>query len=250
MPDVGDSPLLDVHIAAKSRVRNGADVPVIDELQFALDRGAITCLVGPSGCGKTTALRIIMGLDEAFEGWVRPPATHLRLGAVFQDPRLLPWRTIEANVRLAAPKIGADEVESLLTELGLEGWGKSFPGQLSLGMARRAALARALAVDPDLLILDEAFVSLDERSAEALRSVVFAAVARRRTTVLMVTHNMREALRYSDQLLVLAPRPTRVVKLMRLDRPYAERDAAWLETMRTTLEAAASFLDARTDTMD
>lgn len=244
MPDAGAPQLLEVEIAEKMRTRNGVRIEIIKGLRFALPRNAVTCLLGPSGCGKTTALRIVMGLDKAYEGHVSPEPGDLRIGVVFQDPRLLPWRTVEQNVRLAAPAIAAPALDALLDELGLADWRASGPNQLSLGMQRRVALARALAVDPDLLILDEAFVSLDERGAEELRTIVFAAVERRRATVLMVTHNVREALQYSDTILVLSPRPTFVAKKVELDREKRDRDAEWLASKRQKLlSAKTGFLE-------
>ena len=178
-----------------------------------------------------------MGLDRAYEGRVTPPIETLRLGVVFQDARLLPWRTVAQNVHLAAPAMAREALDALLAEVDLLEWRDHRPLQLSGGMARRVALARALAVDPDLLILDEAFVSLDERNAEALRAVVFGAVERRRATVLMVTHDVREALLVSDTILLLGPRPTKVTAELTMTVPRAQRDAAWLERERESLLA-------------
>jgi NitT/TauT family transport system ATP-binding protein len=244
MPDAGAPALLEVRITGKARMRQGVRVEIIKDLAFDLPRGEVTCLIGPSGCGKTTALRIVMGLDTAFEGRILPPSSGLRIGAVFQDPRLLPWRTVEQNVRLAAPRLSDAALAQLLEELGLSDWRRSTPHQLSLGMARRVALARALSVEPELLVLDEAFVSLDERSAEILRTVVFDAVERRRTTVLTVTHSVREALRNSDRILVLAPRPTHVLDTVVLSAARGARSAIWLTEQRAKLLALApAFLE-------
>ena len=245
MPDVGAQKLLEVSILGKARTRSGERIEVIKDLHFGLASHQVTCLLGPSGCGKTTALRIILGLDTDYRGAVAPAAADLRIGVVFQDPRLLPWRTIEQNVRLAAPDIGPAALAGLLEELGLAEWRRSRPNQLSLGMARRVALARALAVEPDLLVLDEAFVSLDERGADALRAVVFDAVSRRNATVLMVTHNVQEALRHSDTILVLAPRPTSVAGTIHLDHPRQDRDTAWIVGQQQKLFGQKTvFLDA------
>jgi ABC-type nitrate/sulfonate/bicarbonate transport system ATPase subunit len=239
MRDAGEPPLLDVNIASKRyRGAGRVDLDVIKDLRFSLRRGSVTCLLGPSGCGKTTALRIILGLDRRFEGAVMPSVDSFRLGVVFQDPRLLPWRTVEENIRLAAPSISPVDLEEILQSLGLAEWRTHRPGELSVGMARRAAVARALSVKPELLVLDEAFVSLDERGAGLLRHYVFGVARARGTAILMVTHNIEEALRHSDRILVLAPRPTHVLESFELETPLPARDAAWMETQRHRFEHA------------
>jgi NitT/TauT family transport system ATP-binding protein len=237
MRDAGEPPLLEVNIANKRyRGAGRVDLEVIKDLRFSLRRGAVTCLIGPSGCGKTTALRIILGLDRRFEGAVTPPVDSLKLGVVFQDPRLLPWRTVEENIRLAAPSISPSDLEEILRSLGLSEWRTHRPGELSVGMARRAAVARALSVKPELLVLDEAFVSLDERGASLLRHYVFGEARAHGTAILMVTHNIEEALRHSDRILVLAPRPTHVLETFEFETPLPARDAAWMETQRRRFE--------------
>jgi ABC-type nitrate/sulfonate/bicarbonate transport system ATPase subunit len=166
----------------------------LGELAFGLKSGEVVALVGPSGCGKTTLLRIILGLDHDFQGRVALPAAG-RLGMVFQEPRLLAWRTVEQNVRLAAPRMSDDELAALFEMLELTAHRNHYPGELSLGLARRVALARAFAVDPDLLLLDEPFVSLDAELALAL----------------LVTHNLDEAIGLADRLLFLSPSPARIL---------------------------------------
>ena len=183
---------------------------MLGELAFSLGNGEVAALVGPSGCGKTTLLRIIAGLDSDFEGSVALPA-HGMLGMVFQEPRLLPWRTVEQNVRLAAPQATDAALGTLFQALGLTAHRDHFPGELSLGLARRVALARAFAVEPDLLLLDEPFVSLDDALAARLRDELADLVNRRPITTLLVTHNVEEAIGLADRLLLLSLSPARVL---------------------------------------
>ena len=188
-------------------------------------------LVGPSGCGKTTLLRIIAGLDSDFEGSVALPA-HGMLGMVFQEPRLLPWRTVEQNVRLAAPQATDAALDTLFQALGLTAHRDHFPGELSLGLARRVALARAFAVEPDLLLLDEPFVSLDDALAARLRDELADLVNRRPITTLLVTHNVEEAIGLADRLLLLSLSPARVLADVPVTRPRTPRTPQELAAMR------------------
>ena len=237
MLDVGALRLLEAHIAAKIYVRpDGQAMEAVRDLSLTVRRGEFLCLLGPSGCGKTTTLRILTGLDRAFEGTLVPDPGALSIGIAFQEPRLLPWRTVEENIRLVLPKARRQiELSGLLASMGLTGREGAFPGELSLGLARRVSLARALAVEPELLVLDEPFVSLDERAAAELRRYVAAAAQRQGMSVLMVTHNVREALLLADRLVVLAPRPTRVVGEVALAEQAAERNLAWIEHQRQAL---------------
>ncbi len=204
--------MLDVEIARKAVPARGGPRTVIEGLRLTLAREEIVALVGPSGCGKTTLLRIIGGLDTRYEGaitWaegVRP-----RIGTVFQEPRLLPWRTVRQNIALVRPPNPA-EAESLLALLGLAPYADLHPPALSLGMARRAAIARAFAVEPTLLLLDEPFVSLDPAMAEQGRAVLATAWRTRRCAALLVTHDLAEAASLADRILLLSEGPARVVR--------------------------------------
>jgi len=202
---------------------------VIQQIAFTLRHGEMVAFVGPSGCGKTTMLRIIAGLDHDYEGTVvRPPGT---LGVVFQEPRLLPWRTVEENVRLVAPKADDAKLTALFAALELAAHRGHFPGELSLGLARRVALARAFAVEPSLLILDEPFASLDAALAARLRDELAMLVERSPVTTLLVTHDVDEAVRLADRLIVLSPRPARILANLAIPaaRPRSEADVMGLK---------------------
>ncbi|MFN3548404.1 MAG: ABC transporter ATP-binding protein [Mesorhizobium sp.] len=217
--------MLEIDIASKSYpTAGGPPLLAIEWLRFSVPDGAFACLVGPSGCGKTTCLRILSGLERDFDGRFSLPGGEPRIGFAFQEPRLLPWRTVEENVRLAQPPaLRGRPLRDLFARLGLAGFERFYPGELSLGLARRAALARAFAVEPGLLLLDEPFVSLDEATASDLRALLLDVWQARPTTALMVTHNLREAVQLADRIIVLSGRPghvrgEHVIDIARTDR--------------------------------
>jgi len=219
MPLAGGPGQLDVSIQEKAyRTASGGRHVVLRDLAFRLPAGSVGALVGPSGCGKTTLLRIITGIDADYAGKVVLP-DHGTLGMVFQEPRLLPWRTVEQNVRLGAPLASDAELDALFMVLGLGNHRNHFPGELSLGLARRVALARAFAVKPDLLVLDEPFVSLDAALAASLQAELAALVSSRRATTLLVTHNIDEAIGLADRLFLLSASPAHVVADVPIARP-------------------------------
>jgi len=228
---------LDVAIARKVYRRDADEVVALDDLRFLVPPGQLACVVGPSGCGKTTLLQIIAGLDRAFEGRVRRPEGK-RLGMVFQTPRLMPWLSVRDNVRLALDPSPTREgrAEELLREMQLGPSLDAFPAQLSGGQQRRVALARAFVNDPDLLLLDEPFQSLDAPTAQHLRELLLALWARKRPTILFVTHDLREALSLGDRVLFLSRGPGRVVLDLPLDLPRPRSpDGAAVEAARKRL---------------
>ncbi len=217
---------LSVDIAEKTfRSAQGVSVTAIRDLAFEVRQGEFACLLGPSGCGKTTTLRILLGLDRDFSGSFRlPEGGATRIAAVFQEPVLLPWRTVEQNVRLGLPKAErGKDLDPLFDSLGLSGMRSLYPSELSLGLARRAALARAFATEPAVLLLDEPFVSLDENTATRLRHLLLSVWSAKPTTALMVTHNLREALMLSDRIVVLSPRPAHVIGVFDVRLPREHR---------------------------
>jgi NitT/TauT family transport system ATP-binding protein len=204
--------------------------PILGPVHFSVSAGEVVALCGPSGCGKTTLLSIIAGLDRQYEGrlsWA--PAA--RFGIVFQTPRLLPWRTALENVALGLPRDPAKAqalAPGLLAEVGLAEAGALYPSQLSLGMAHRVALARALIGTPDLLLLDEALASLDGETAATIHTCLRDRVVGSGMAVLMVTHDRRDASAMADRLLLLGGKPTSVIDQQRVVRgavtpPFASR---------------------------
>ncbi len=203
----GVDPPLSVRIQGKSfREPSGTSRGVLQDVAFDAAPGEILTLFGPSGTGKTTTLRIVLGLDQDFAGSVRRPPG--RVGAVFQEPLLLPWLTVADNIRLVVlPGDPTPDVNALLDEVGLPDAGGRMPRELSLGMARRAALARALAVSPGLLVLDEPFASLDAGLGAQLARVVAERARRNGALVLLATHDLDQALAITGRVLVLSGQP-------------------------------------------
>ena len=234
MHPAGASALLEVSIARKAYVAaSGERIDVIRNVSFALRDGEVAAFVGPSGCGKTTMLRIIAGIDTNFEGTIaRPPGT---LGMVFQEPRLLPWRTVDQNVRVVAPEADDAKLAALFALLELTAHRSHFPGELSLGLARRVALARAFAVEPSLLILDEPFASLDAALAARLRDELAMLVDRNPVTTLLVTHDIDEALRLADRLFVLSVRPTHILADIPIPGTRAARSEADIASFKADI---------------
>jgi ABC-type nitrate/sulfonate/bicarbonate transport system ATPase subunit len=241
MSPAGASSRLELHIKQKSyRTAAGERLHVLGELSIVLAKGEVAALVGPSGCGKTTLLRIITGLDRDFEGAVSLPV-NCKLGVVFQEPRLLPWRTVEENIRLIAPQASARSLKTLFATLGLAEHRQHYPGALSLGQARRVALARAFAIEPDLLILDEPFVSLDAALADRLRGELTELVSRRCVTTLVVTHNIEEAIGLADRVFLLSPSPAHVLADVPIDHPRKPRSA---DEIAATANRIRRFVDS------
>jgi NitT/TauT family transport system ATP-binding protein len=231
----GATSQFDIRIEDKTYTgADGTPVPAIRDLVLEVSPQSMTVLMGPSGCGKTTLLRILAGLDPNFTGTVHVPE-NARIGVMFQEPRLLPWRTVRQNIQIVAEDLTNAELEQLAASVEIADKLPRYPQELSLGLARRVALARAFAPRPDLLLLDEPFVSLDERTADRLRRLLLEVWSARPTTAILVTHNAREAILLADQLVLLAPRPTHVVAVVPISVPQAERDPATVEEIYADL---------------
>jgi ABC-type nitrate/sulfonate/bicarbonate transport system ATPase subunit len=208
--------MIDINIEHKSYPAQGrANLhDAIQDFNLTLTAGEFVCLVGPSGCGKTTLLNIIAELDNDYTGAIRfnNPSTYAKIGYVFQNPRLLPWRTVRENIELALDEgIAASSIDSLLEVMQLKKFEHVYPERLSLGMSRRVAIIRAFANNPELLLMDEPFVSLDAMTARQVRELLARLWQQRPHTVLFVTHDLREAIELADRIVFLTAAPMRVI---------------------------------------
>jgi NitT/TauT family transport system ATP-binding protein len=205
-----------VTLAGVSKVygRGAAAVPALDQVSLAAEPGEFTCLIGASGCGKSTLLNLVAGLDQPTSGEISVGG---RVALMFQEPGLFPWLTAAGNVELALRARGVGKAErkqraaELLEAVHLAGFGKKRPHELSGGMRQRVALARALAQDADVLLMDEPFGALDAMTRDLLHDELDRVCEGRNLTVLFVTHNVREAVRLGDRVVMLSSRPGRVI---------------------------------------
>ena len=225
-------------MAVKLRVSGvGKDylIPVIQEVSFGVEAGEFVCLLGPNGCGKTTLLRILGGIEPATRGAVLldglpvvADARHERkVGMVFQEDRLLPWLSLRDNVALVLKPLGLprdgrrDKAMQYLRVAGLRGFEDYYPGRVSGGMRQRAAIARALAIEPDVLLMDEPFGALDAQNRRIMQDEVRRIWAETARTIVFVTHSIEEAAAIGTTLIMLSARPCRIRELIRNDHTVA-----------------------------
>lgn len=225
-------------------------LPVLDDVTLDIEPGEFVALLGPSGCGKSTLLRLLAGLEAPSEGKlgadkvriVGPDPSRL---LVFQDPTLYPWRSVRGNVALGLEAQGVDPQEAAartdrtLRLVGLEGFEQALPSELSGGMAQRAALARVLVNDPRLLLLDEPFGKLDSLTRMTLQTEILRLWRDAGFTVLLVTHDVEEALLLAQRIVVFSPRPARIVREVAVEEPYPRRrDNPALQSLRRDILAS------------
>jgi len=241
MQTAGAEKLLELKIDSKAYGTSpGASVEVLRDIALHLTVGSFVSLFGPSGCGKTSILRIAAGLDRDFRGerWIAPSA---RLGMVFQEPRLLAWRTVEDNIRIAMEAAAATgDIGEWLERFDLGPQRRQYAGELSLGQARRVALVRALSIAPNLLLLDEPLVSLDDSIAARLRGELRAVAESGKVGIVLVTHDLDEAVELSDRLLFLGERSARVILEREVSVPRSQRDRRTVSALAEELAALVS----------
>jgi NitT/TauT family transport system ATP-binding protein len=213
-----------ISLRGMSKSFKDGQLVALQDISFDVSPGEFVSLVGPSGCGKTTLLRLINGLITPDLGEVlvkgRPPVPNSDLAMVFQSARLLPWRTVAGNIDFVLSLRGmakAERVErvmALLGAVGLRDFAEAYPHELSGGMQQRVGLARALAVEPEVLLMDEPFAALDAMTRETLRGELLRMWSRRRMAVVFVTHDIDEAILLSQRVILLRPRPGRIEEIV------------------------------------
>ena len=244
--------MLELRHVSKSFTDRGRSVPALDDVSLVVPERQFVCIVGPSGSGKSTLLRMMMGLTPATSGevlWQGKPLTgvNLRSAMVFQSFALLPWLTVQGNVELGlqardlSPEEAHKRAASYLDKVGLDGYEEADPRELSGGMKQRAGIARALAVEPDLLLMDEPFAGLDALTSANLREEVLTLWADETLpvdTVVMVTHIIEEAVLMADRVIVLSSHPGRVAADLpiTLERPRNKRDEGFDQLVDSIFE--------------
>lgn len=241
--DDASTPLLELRNVTKEYIDdNGKSITVLNDIDLSVNYNEFISVVGPSGCGKSTLLRMIMGLERCTRGDILFKGQSMmggkvnpHMAMVFQSFGLFPWLTVIENVEFGLESMHIPKAQrrekslSIIQEVGLEGFEDAYPRELSGGMKQRVGIARALVIDPEILLMDEPFSSLDPLTAEALREEVLKVWSNKFTTpdvVIMVTHNVEEAVYLSDRIIILSHRPANVVKQVNIDipRPREKRD--------------------------
>lgn len=212
----------------KYKRKRQQDLQVLGSINFEIDRGEFVCIVGGSGCGKSTLLRLMSGLDPDYEGQIiigqeviKKPDK--RRGFVYQEHRLFPWLTVEKNIGFVMndkdPDIKKRKIREVLELVGLKGFENAYPKELSGGMAQRVNIARALVNEPEILFLDEPFGALDALTRIQLQKELLAIRKKQKSTMLLVTHDIEEAVYLADRVIVLANRPAKILDIIEIDLP-------------------------------
>ncbi|WP_438445696.1 ABC transporter ATP-binding protein [Gorillibacterium sp. sgz5001074] len=228
------TPILEVKQVDKSFITRNGTVQALLNIELTVKEGEFLTVIGPSGCGKSTLLKIIAGLDIHYEGTVtlenRPVrGPGIERGFIFQEPRLFPWLTVERNIAADLPLHDTEirrRVDELIELVRLKGFERSYPRELSGGMAQRVAIARALLRNPKVLLLDEPFGALDAFTRSHMQEVLLDIWQQNRTTMIFVTHDIDEAVYLANRIVILKPRPGSIRKIVPVDLPFPRKKSS------------------------
>ncbi|MBA6340335.1 ABC transporter ATP-binding protein [Colwellia sp. MB02u-10] len=227
--------MIELDIAIKDKYYANSPSMVLKDIQFSVKPGEFIAIIGPSGSGKTTLLNMLSGLEDAtgqkllWNAKALNDCKEYQLGYVFQQPRLMPWLTVNENIQLVLPTVQEQKIETLLTQVGLAGKGDYYPKQLSGGMQRRVAIARAFAVNPELILLDEPFNSLDAPTAAKLRLLLVNLCKSCGSTVIFVTHDLSEAINLADRIIFMSNSPSSIIHQVTVDLPKPRKGSGNIE---------------------
>jgi NitT/TauT family transport system ATP-binding protein len=215
------------HVSKTYGTIKGSSVLAIDDVSMTVGEGETVAIVGPSGCGKSTLLRLIAGVERQSAGTIQRESANGRfiVGYVFQDASLMPWRTVYDNIKLPLEVLkrpNPKKIDTLIEMIGMKGFEKSYPAELSGGMQRRVSIARAFVHDPSIVLMDEPLTGVDELTKEGLQSDLGDMLRNLNATAMLITHDIEEAVFLSDRILVMSQRPGRFVEEVAVNLP-AER---------------------------
>src|SRR3989440_1568462 len=222
-------PKLRIEHATKTYATKTGAVQALDDFSIDVDEGELVCILGPSGCGKTTLLWALSGLHQLTSGRILLDGTPVdgprpaEIGMIFQEANLLPWRNLRQNIEfpfeIKKQPVDAGRVDHLLQATGLSGFEKAFPRELSGGMQQRASIVRALAQEPEVLLMDEPFGALDAFTRDEMNLLLLRLWSESGQTIVFVTHNISEAIFLADRVVVMTPRPGRLARIFEIDLP-------------------------------
>lgn len=246
--------MIKLNVLIRKKTYKTTQEQVLNNLDLSVKEGEFVSVIGPSGTGKTTLLNIIGGLDQDYNGEVffNDRLSHeltlpINRSYMFQEPRLMPWLSVEENIKLVMNKeqLGENIIKKLIHDVELDDYSSAYPSALSGGMQRRVALARAFSINPELLLMDEPFVSLDSPAANRLRDYLMKIWVKMKPTVIFVTHDLREAILLSDRLVFLSNKPATVIKEINIDikRPRSFNDSEVNKFYNNFLNEYPNLLD-------
>ncbi|PCI52457.1 MAG: nitrate ABC transporter ATP-binding protein [Gammaproteobacteria bacterium] len=227
--------MIALDIAIKDKYYANSTAVVLKDIQFSVKPGEFVAIIGPSGSGKTTLLNMLSGLEDATAQKLLGNSKSLhdckeyQLGYVFQQPRLMPWLTVNENIQLVLPTAQEKKIKTLLAQVGLADKGDYYPKQLSGGMQRRVAIARAFAVNPELILLDEPFNSLDAPTAAKLRLLLVNLCKSCGSTVVFVTHDLSEAIYLADRIIFMSNSPSSIIHQVNVNLPKPRKESGCTE---------------------